>query len=108
LQDERETHLAGHLLIELGRLSLKHLLSLATIGETVTLIQENNNLEDLYGRTLAYVFLSDGCCLNERMIADGYAKPYDKYYCAELPRFQQISWEAKVAKRGLFSLVKAF
>lgn len=32
---------------------------------------------DKYGRWLAKVFLPDGTCLNDRMIEEGHAVPYD-------------------------------
>ncbi|MGB4815881.1 MAG: thermonuclease family protein, partial [Ferruginibacter sp.] len=63
---------------------------------------------DLYGRTLAYVLLPDGSCLNETLIRAGYAKPYSKYYCKALSTYQVINFEAKQEKRGLYSVVNSF
>lgn len=42
----------------------------------ISIALEESNFLDLYGGTLAYVFLEDGTCLNEKMVAEGYAKPY--------------------------------
>jgi micrococcal nuclease len=60
------------------------------------------------GRTLAYVLLPDGTCINELMINEGYAKPYSKYYCKALSTYQIINFEAKQGKRGLYSAVDSF
>jgi len=57
---------------------------------------------DRYGRLLAYVYV-DGVMVNERLLADGYARvlriPPDVRYEA---RFRQAAAEAKQAKRGLW------
>ena len=62
-----------------------------------------------YGRILAFVYLKDGSCYNERVIGDGYACVY-KYRGR---KSRQLSWdefskfikllnEAKLHKRGLW------
>ena len=107
-QDERETHLPGQLLIELGRQSWVHLRDLAPIGESVSILTEGKDPLDPYGRTLAYVFLPDGSCLNEKMIEDGFAKPYDRFFCSKLQDYQVLSSQARLAGRGLFSRVNNF
>jgi hypothetical protein len=61
---------------------------------------------DAYGRTLAYVYLSDGSCLNELMIAEGFVKPYNRFFCSELPKYQELSNTAKIKQKGLFSIVQ--
>ena len=40
-------------------------------------------------------------CLNEIMNSEGYAKQYDKYYCAQLSAYQVKNFEAKQQKKGL-------
>ncbi len=107
-QDERETHLPGQLLMELGRQSWEHLRNLAPIGQSVSIVTEEKDPLDPYGRTLAYVFLSDGTCLNEKMIEDGFAKPYDRFFCSKLTNYQILSNQARMASRGLFSRVNNF
>jgi micrococcal nuclease len=102
-QDERETHLAAHFLIELGWKSLKYLLEIAPPNTNVSIVLEENNILDLYGRTLAYVFLEDGTCINEKMVADGYAKPYNRFYCKELTNYQILNLNARNEEKGLFS-----
>ena len=108
VQDEREKHLPGQLLIELGRQSWEHLRNLAPIGESVSILTESHDPLDPYGRTLAYVFLPDRTCLNEKMIEDGFAKPYDRYFCSRLADYQILSSQARLAGRGLFSRVNNF
>lgn len=61
--------------------------------------------KDIYGRTLAYVFLTDGTFYNEFMIESGFAHEYDyenqKYkYRAE---FQAAQAHAKAAQLGFWS-----
>jgi micrococcal nuclease len=108
MQDERETHLPGQLLLQLGQQSKQYLSSIAPINTSVTLLMEKQHSYDFYGRTLAYVLLPDGSCLNEILISAGYAKPYSKYYCKALSTYQVINFEAKQEKRGLYSSVDSF
>lgn len=108
LQDERETHLPGQLLMELGRKSKQYLSTLTPVNTSITLILEEQDRVDCYGRTLAYVLLPDGTCLNEAMIKEGYAKPYGKIYCQYLPVYQQLNAQAKANLKGLYSFVKTF
>ena len=105
-QDERETHLAAQFLMELGRKSLKYLLEIAPPNTNVSILVETENEIDLYGRTLAYVFLEDGSCLNEIMIQEGSAKPYSRYFCNELPKYQMLNLTAKNEQKGLFAFSK--
>lgn len=107
-QDERETHLPGQLLLELGQASKQYLSTIAPVGTSVTLVMEKQHSFDFYGRTLAYVLLPDGSCLNELMINEGYAKPYEKYYCEALPEYQISNASAKTNKKGLYNLVTTF
>lgn len=108
LQDERETHLPGQLLLQLGKTSRQYLSSIAPVGTQVTLLMEKQHSYDFYGRTLAYVLLSDGTCLNQIMIDEGYAKPYDKYWCTALSDYQIMNNFARNNRRGLYNLVAVF
>lgn len=107
-QDERETHIAGQLLMKLGRIAHKFLIDIVPPETSVTIIQEAENQIDSYGRTLAYVILPDGRCLNEIMISEGYAKPYNRFFCSELPKYQLLSNTAKTEKKGLYLHVDKF
>lgn len=108
LQDERETHLAGGLLMQLGRLSLNYLIELAPPETVCTISIEHANSTDLYGRTLAYIILPNGRTINEMMIEEGYAKPYNRYYCSQLVNYQSLNNLARVGEKGLYSIVQGF
>ena len=103
--EEKKTRLAGELLIYLGNLSTQFILTLIQPGANITLITETENFYDYYKRQLAYVILSDGNCLNEILIREGYARAESEYFCKELSNYQQLGWEARIAKRGLYSIV---
>lgn len=105
-QDERETHIAGQLLMKMGRMAQKFMIEVAPPETNVTILQEVENLKDAYGRTLAYVILPDGRCLNEIMVTEGFAKPYNRFFCSELPKYQILSNTAKIKQKGLFSLLQ--
>lgn len=107
-QDEREMHLAAQFLMSLARQSFTYLISIAPVNEAITLLLEPNNAIDVYGRTLAYVYLSNGTCLNEVMIAEGFAKPFTKYYCQEQNNYARLSASAKVERKGLYSFTSIF
>ncbi|MCB6060933.1 hypothetical protein LVDJXP189_2560005 [Flavobacterium psychrophilum] len=67
-RDEKELQMPADLLIKLGYLSFNFLKNQVALGEVCTLIQEENNLLDKYGRSLGYLILNDGRILNEIMI----------------------------------------
>lgn len=108
IQDERETHMAGQLLMMLGRLSLNFLIKLIPPGTKLSVKTESKESSDIYGRTLAYVYLPDGRCVNEIMIAEGYAKPYSRFYCSELTNYQILNMKAKKERKGLYGMVIDF
>ncbi|MDS1031752.1 thermonuclease family protein [Porphyromonadaceae sp. NP-X] len=108
IQDERETHMAGQLLMMLGRQSFNFLIELIPPGTKLAVKTESKESSDIYGRTLAYVYLPDGRCVNEIMIAEGYAKPYSRFYCSELTNYQILNMKAKNEKKGLYGVVESF
>lgn len=107
-KDEKELQMPAALLIKLGYLSFEFFKSNITIGEKCTLVQEENNHFDKYGRSLGYLILSDGSSLNEIMIKKGYAKPYDAVFCENLPLYQKWNLSAKKASKGLYKIVDNF
>ena len=107
-QDERETHIAGQLLMLLGRKSLNFLIELIPPGTKLCIKLEQKEHKDIYGRTLAYVYLPDGRCINEIMVAEGYAKPYSRFYCSELTNYQILNKKAKSERKGLYGMVVWF
>ena len=107
-EDERKTQLAGNFLIHLGMLSLKFILKVAPPETKITIITEENNFNDFYGRQLAYVILPDGKCLNEILITEGYAKAYNEYDCFELAKYQELNFSAMQSGKGLYQFTKKF
>ncbi|SHH05803.1 micrococcal nuclease [Flavobacterium fluvii] len=107
-KDEKELHLPAALLIKLGYMSFEFLKSNISIGDKCTLVQEKNNLQDKYKRSLGYLILNDGRVLNEIMIKEGYAKPYNDVFCEMLPMYQEWNLEAKINLKGLYSIVNKF
>ena len=59
---------------------------------------------DRYGRLLAYLYLSDGTLVNERMIRDGfgYEYTYDRAYEHQM-MFRAAEAHARVSKNGLWA-----
>ena len=104
-KDERELQIPAALLIKLGYLSFNFLKDQVNLGDYCTLVQEQNNLVDKYGRHLGYLILNDGRVLNEIMIKEGYAKPYNDVFCEMLPLYQEWNLQAKNSLKGLYSLV---
>ncbi|HEX8277786.1 MAG TPA: thermonuclease family protein, partial [Segetibacter sp.] len=94
-QDEKELHLPGSLLIQLGGISAAFFRSTITVDSLVHIKQERLNKEDIYGRKLCYAYKQDGSCINELLIAEGYAKQYSNIYCNELPKYQLLNTLAK-------------
>jgi micrococcal nuclease len=55
-----------------------------------------------------YLLLNDGRVLNEIMIKEGYAKPYNKVFCEMLPMYQEWGLRAKNELKGLYSITDKF
>ena len=70
--------------------------------------QEENNLVDKYGRLLGYLVLADGRILNEIMIKEGFAKPYNEVFCEMLPMYQEWNLQARINQKGLYNQVNKF
>ena len=106
--DEEKTRVAGDLLRFMGNQSKEFVKRVCPPGTLVTIYTEKGNETDFWGRQLAYVLLPDGSCLNDLLITEGYAKATSEYYCEQLSRYQVINWEAKLQKRGLYSISANF
>ena len=59
--------------------------------------------QDRYGRTLAYVFLSDGRLLNAEIIRQGYGHAYTRFSFRRMEEFRQLEREARENARGLWA-----
>ena len=108
LQDEKMLQMPGQLLMELGNKSAEFLRTVIHKGSTISIVQENRNKSDIYGRQLCYAYLPDGSCINELLVSNGFAKAYNEYYCEKLPDYQLLNTLAKQNSKGLYSLVKNF
>jgi micrococcal nuclease len=106
--DEKELHIPAEFLLQLGYKSLIFIKKKVKIGEICSLVQEEKNLKDKYGRHLGYLVLNNGKVLNEIMVKNGFAKPYNDVYCEMLPKYQQLSLQAKSKKKGLYKFVNKF
>ena len=107
-KDEIELQVPAALLIKLGYLSFNFLKDQVNLSDVCTLVQEQNNLVDKYGRLIGYLILNDGRVLNEIMIKEGYAKPYNDVFCEMLPMYQEWNLQAKNSSKGLYSIVNKF
>lgn len=70
-------------------------------GRLVTL-EYDGDRKDQYNRTLAYVFLEDGSCVNEAIIRAGWAEVYRRFEYRRKPDFQKAEREARAARRGIW------
>lgn len=61
--------------------------------------------QDRYGRTLGYIFLSDGTNLNEELLKASLAWHFIKYN--KSPRLAQLESDARLNRVGLWQLSKA-
>ena len=107
-QDEAKANLPGELLIKLGRLSLKQFLLIAPPKTKITIHTEAQNPRDRYGRLLGYLYLESGECINEILLKEGYVKAYNDIYCDQLSKYQELNFDAKRNKKGLYKFVNYF
>ncbi|PCH66210.1 MAG: hypothetical protein COC01_08675 [Bacteroidetes bacterium] len=107
-QDERETHIAGELLIKMGKSSKQYLADLLPIGTQVLIRQELKQQKGFYKRALGYIISPDGYCVNEIMVKDGYAKAYNKYWCGELKKYQILNYRAIKENLGLYKTMLGY
>lgn len=57
---------------------------------------------DVYGRTLAYVYLEDGTFLNAEIIKQGYGFAYTRFPFRYMDEFKRYEREARAMRRGLW------
>ena len=107
-EDEAKSHLPAALLLELGLQSLEYVLQVCPPGTRITLLTEKKNELDFWLRQLAYVILPSGECLNEILIANGWAKTSHSYYCSMLSEYQQLNFQAKQQQQGIYMFTENF
>lgn len=69
-------------------------------------IKTDRKARDRYGRTLGYIFLSDGTMLNEKLIKDGYACAYTRFQFKYRDEFVSADNEARSEGRGLWPVLR--
>ena len=57
---------------------------------------------DMYNRLLRYIYLEDGTCLNELLVARGYAFAYEAFPTSKTDRLKLLEKDARDHKRGLW------
>lgn len=70
---------------------------------TVTLEYEGGRRPDKFGRTLAYVRLTDGTLFNEEIIRAGYARVFRRFPFRYKKAFLDAEREARREKRGMWT-----
>ena len=65
-------------------------------------LEFDKEAKDLYGRTLAYVYLDNGTFINAKLIQEGYAFAYVKYQFKYMKDFVQYEMEARDNWRGFW------
>jgi micrococcal nuclease len=71
------------------------------VGQRVRL-EYDQQRQDQYGRTLAYVYLENGTFVNAEIIRQGYGFAYTQFPFKFSEHFRQLEREAREAKRGLW------
>lgn len=74
----------------------------ALVEGQVVRLEYDGSRKDQYDRTLAYVFLPDGRCVNEAIIRAGFAETYRRFDYVKKAQFQAAEREAKEARRGMW------
>ena len=65
-------------------------------------LEYDQERQDRYGRTLAYVYLTDGTFANAEIIRRGYGHAYTRFPFRHLEKFRQLEREARTSRRGLW------
>ncbi|HXG70900.1 MAG TPA: thermonuclease family protein [Gemmatimonadaceae bacterium] len=79
-----------------------HQMSALALNQDVRLEFEGQR-RDVYGRTLAYVYLADDRMLNVEMIRRGFAHAYTTYPFSKMEEFRSWQRDAQRDSRGLWS-----
>ncbi|MBW8360086.1 MAG: thermonuclease family protein [Weeksellaceae bacterium] len=107
-EDEAKSRTPASLLLQYGMMSLDYVLQVCPPGTRITLLTEKKNQVDFWMRDLAYVILPGCECLNELLIANGWAKPTSAYYCSLLPDYQNMNTLARTQRKGIYSFTEQF
>lgn len=99
-RDSKATGQPSSEMQRLGKQSTEYTQSLVA-GKRVRL-EYGRERKDKYGRTLAYVFLTDGKMLNREIIRQGFGCFYGRFPFSYKQDFKAVQNEAKANKRGLW------
>jgi len=72
------------------------------LGKSRVRLEYDQEKVDKYGRTLAYVYLEDGCCLNEEIIKNGYGFALLRFPFQHLMRYRALEDQARKKGVGLW------
>ncbi|MDD8019916.1 MAG: thermonuclease family protein [Acidobacteriota bacterium] len=72
-------------------------------GDSSVRLEYDREKKDKYGRTLAYVYLPDGRCLNEEIIRQGYGFAYTRFPFRYLVKYRQLEAQARASGLGLWA-----
>jgi endonuclease YncB( thermonuclease family) len=73
-----------------------------TVGGKRVRLEYDQQRQDKYGRTLAYVYLENGTFVNAEIIRQGYGFVYTRFPFKFSEQFRQLEREARDAKQGLW------
>ena len=80
-------------------------------GEVIAIIGPSGSGKSTFLRCLNRLETIDRGTIEiegEIMVKNGFAKAYDKLYCTELPKYQELNLKAKTKKKGLYLQVDRF
>ena len=66
-------------------------------------LEYDQERQDKYGRTLAYVFLEDGTFVNAEIVRQGYGHAYTRFPFRHLEEFRRLEREAREGGKGLWA-----
>lgn len=72
-------------------------------GKLVTL-EYGNLRKDRYNRTLAYIYLSNGEMLNEKLLSKGYAVVFTRFPFKYIDRFRELEQIAREGEKGFWGI----
>jgi len=71
-------------------------------GKEVIIEYDSLNLNDKYGRLLAYVYTKEGVLVNAELVKSGYAYVYAKSECSKTKEFLMLENIARQFKKGVW------
>ncbi|MEJ2109936.1 MAG: thermonuclease family protein [Acidobacteriota bacterium] len=66
-------------------------------------LEYDQDKDDMYDRTLAYLYLEDGTFINAEIVKQGYSEVYTAYPFKYLKEFQLYEKQAREARKGIWA-----